>query len=138
MKKIILLLFSLLILVSCNNSSVKHINNNDKLIWWTCSYDKVPWKCKINSIINNNWSNIVKYNFYSNKKSINKNLINKEYTLTLWNWDNPTNLFLNKYNINEWKEFICSLNIIKKWTCSPIVIDFKNINLIDYKINNQK
>jgi len=139
MKKIIILWFSLLLLTSCNNYPENQItNNNNQLVWWACSYSKVLWKCKITSIKNTNWTNIVKYNYNTNDKSINKKALNKEYNLTLLNGDNPSNSFLKKYNINIWKEFVCSLNIIQKWTCTPIVIDFKNINLTDYKTNKQK
>lgn len=56
----------------------------------------------------------------------------KEFLLLLNNSSYPDIKFLEKYGISAGKLFKCSLKVITKGTCTPIIFEFPSINLSDY------
>ena len=56
----------------------------------------------------------------------------KLYSLKLTNSWYPGSKFLEKYNIKEGKIFDCTIKVITKGTCTPILFDFPEITLSDY------
>lgn len=54
------------------------------------------------------------------------------YPLTLMNSWPPGPKFLHKYGISVGKTFDCTLKVITKGTCTPVLFDFPTINRGDY------
>lgn len=65
-------------------------------------------------------------------------LENQQQSLTLTNSWHPGPEFLRKYGIEVGKSFDCTLGIIQKGTCSPVVFDFPGIDRSDYFENTQR
>ncbi len=116
-----------------------------------CSYTHYQGKATITSILllendshitTNKWNERyeVLYRFQLNEGEIIKedqmnlydNIKNKELPFTLTNSWYPNKNYLEKYGIQEGAIFNCTLKLITKGTCSPIIIDFQEINESDY------
>lgn len=61
-----------------------------------------------------------------------KKALDKEHLFLLINSWYPGKEFIKKYNIKVNKKFDCTLKVINKGTCTPIIFDFKNIKRDDY------
>jgi len=61
-----------------------------------------------------------------------EDLLGKERTLRLCNSWYPGPRFLEKYNITEGAVFDCTLRLITKGTCSPVIFEFDEIDNCDY------
>ena len=59
----------------------------------------------------------------------------KIHRLLLTNGSHPGKGFLKKYGIETDKVFSCRLEVIAKGTCTPVIFNFPNIDLADYKAN---
>ena len=58
--------------------------------------------------------------------------IGQERLLTLQNGWYPGPRFLKKYELVEGGEYPCTLKVIEKGTCTPIIFDFPTIDTADY------
>jgi len=61
----------------------------------------------------------------------------KNYTLLLNNSAYPGAAFLRKYGIKLGEQFDCYLKVITRGTCTPVILDFPNIDLSDYLENSK-
>ena len=120
-----------------------HKDNGQK-VGGQCEYSKYHGKAAIVSIIPKPSSSHSAGPFYEEFevgfrfvteeeiKEVHGRIEGKEYVLTLANSRYPGPKFLKKYGIKVGKFFDCSLNVITKGACTPIMFDFPDIDLSDY------
>lgn len=120
-----------------------HKDNGQK-VGGKCEYSKYHGKAAIVSIIPKPSSSHsagplyeefeVRFRFVAEEdiKEAHGRIEGKEYVLTLANSWYPGPKFLKKYGIKVGKSFGCSLNVITKGACTPIMFDFPDIDLSDY------
>jgi hypothetical protein len=58
--------------------------------------------------------------------------VDQERLLTLQNGWYPGPRFLEKYKLAEGSDYPCTLKVIQKGTCTPILFDFPTIDTADY------
>ncbi|MEE4353779.1 MAG: hypothetical protein V2J25_13020 [Desulfatiglans sp.] len=61
-----------------------------------------------------------------------KDYTSREYLFTLSNSWYVGPRYLKKYRIEAGRKYPCLLKLLKKGTCSPLVFEFKDINMSDY------
>lgn len=125
----------------------------DGLLGGPCTYDEYMGECKICSIIETNESADqenatggpgyagfeVRFQFSPLQQlpkavsdSATQFLNGCKNLLSLYNGWYPGPMFLKKYNVSEGKEFNCSMNVERSGTCTPVIIEFKEIDRRDY------
>lgn len=118
-----------------------------------CTYDEYQGECKICSILQTDESSHqeevsggpgyagfeVKFEFipvqplpFDAYDRINRSATGCENVLQLYNSWYPGPKFLQKYNITESAVFNCSTKLIKSGACSPVIINFEDIDQCDY------
>ena len=61
-----------------------------------------------------------------------KTIIIRDHLLTLDNGWYVGSCYLEKYGIKAGKVFPCTLKVIEKGTCTPVVFEFESVDLKDY------
>lgn len=56
----------------------------------------------------------------------------KEFVLLLSNSEYPGRRYLEKYNLRERTIHDCTMKVIVRGTCTPVLFEFRNINLNDH------
>jgi hypothetical protein len=118
-----------------------------------CAYDEYRGTCRICSILKTNESAKqeqviggtgyagfeVKYEFVPAEllpanvsQWVNESVISCNNLFQLCNSWYPGPKFLKKYNITEGSVFDCNLSVITSGTCTPMIIEFKDIDRCDY------
>jgi hypothetical protein len=59
----------------------------------------------------------------------------KEFVLLLGNSEYPGSKYLQKYGIRVGTIFDCTMKVIVRGTCTPVLFEFRTINLNDYLCN---
>jgi Ni/Co efflux regulator RcnB len=120
-----------------------------------CDYDKIPGTCEIISITKTSESirqaattggpgyegYVVNFKF----KPLQENqeygaaraghmtdVLGKEYALQLANSWYPGDKYLGKYRIAQGNIFNCTMSLIRKGACTPVVFEFTDIDAADY------
>jgi hypothetical protein len=123
-----------LLSVSCAETKTKGVG---RVVGGPCSYESYPGDAEVVSVKRGDDGYDVKFVFHSEKTPQETDAWVKEKThfLLLTNGSRPKAGFLKKYGIKTGKMFPCSLEVIVKGTCTPILFQFSTIDLTDYEAN---
>ena len=144
---ILIIAISLIILVYLSGDS--KYSEMPQIIGGSCVYNDYPGKAVITSIQMTDKSKAqattlggpgysgyeIYFKFMTDKQIKEdwpRSTLDKERLLLLVNSWYPGKEFIKKYNIEMNKEFDCTLKIITKGTCTPMIFEFKNIKRDDY------
>ena len=123
-------------------SCVYSVNNPEEvLVGGPCDYRKYKGHAKIESITLKKQQKNYTHEVYEVKYSFIPDQIieepfarpeGKEFVLLLKNSAYPGSKFLKKYDIRVGRIFKCTMNVITKGTCTPVIFEFPTIRLDDY------
>lgn len=125
----------------------------NRYIGGPCTYDEYNGQCKICSINKTNESAMqentiggpgyagfeVRFEFIPAQPlpatvsdKVERFIVGCKNLLLLYNGWYPGPKFLQKYNVTEDAEFNCSLNVENSGTCTPVIIEQKDVDGRDY------